>query len=405
MRLILKSLFFLLLIVACYFLVHFMFMDSGYVLVAYNGYTMESSLWAAVVGLILLAGVIKCVLFLLKVLTGSANIVLPMTYKARRRRAQHLSNLGLIQFANGNWKNAQKLLSRSGDAGSLPLLNYLVAARAASANNDMDAYKDYLRKADQTAPAAYMAIGITQADIQMSHKQYEQALATLKSLRKKSPKHAYVLKLLKQTYEQLADWQALAALLPDLYKRKVFPSDSLKALEKTVYNELFEQAWNKGRNLSGNKRTEPADNIWQSLSKAQHRNEDLIVSYARCLFRLHAEKETETFIRRQLPAHYSPRLINIYGRLVGDDKNHQLLTAENLLTSRPNDPELMLALGRICARNQLWGKSREYLETSLKLNHSVEGYTELGQLLAHLGEHKLSTGYFQKGLAMAAERS
>ncbi|WP_281646409.1 heme biosynthesis HemY N-terminal domain-containing protein [Parendozoicomonas sp. Alg238-R29] len=402
-KIILKSLLLLLLIAGCFLTVRYFFLDNGYVLVAYNGYTLESSLWATILALALILVAVKFTASLVKGISSSAGAIVPMTAKARRRRSQRLSNKGLIEFANGHWKAAQRHLSLAGKSGSFPLLNYLVAARAASANNDMEACKEFLRKADEAAPAAYMAIGITQAEAQISQKQYEQALATLKSLHKKSPKHPYLLKLLKQTYVHLGDWHALAKLLPTLHKHKVFSIKVLEELEQNIYRELFDQARNKGRNLPESEKTKPADEVWQSLTKAQRRNTDLVYRYARCLFQLNAQEQAEAFIRRQLPSLYSTLLIRVYGRIECTDSSRQLLAAEKLLAERPNDAELLLALGRICARRQLWGKAKEYLETSLKLHHSVETYNELGMLLAQLGEHELSSGYFQRGLAMAAE--
>ena len=402
-KIILKSLFVLLLIAGCFLTTRYFFLDSGYVLIAYNGYTLESSLWAAILALGLILCATRLVFSLLGAIQNSAGAIVPMTAKARRRRGQKLSNKGLIAFANGNWKAAQRHLSLAGKNGTLPLLNYLVAARAASSNGDMEACKEYLREADETSPAAYMAIGITQAEVQISQSQYEQALATLKSLHKKSPKHPYLLKLLKQTYEKLSDWHALAKLLPALHKQKVLDNGAVEELEKAIYCKLFEQAHNKGRNLQSGECTKPADEIWQSLSKAQRNNADLAYRYARCLFQLGAQEQAEAFIRRQLPSLYSVPLIRIYGRIECTDPSRQLLAAEKLLAERPNDAELLLALGRICSRSQLWGKSREYLETSLKLHHSVETYNELGLLLAQLGEHELSSGYFQRGLTLAAD--
>ena len=330
---------------------------------------------------------------------------IPLSAKAKERRAQKLANKGLILFANGHWKQSQKFLAQAGDMGVSPLSSYLVAARAASANNDMEACKENLRKADEASPAAFMAIGITQAEAQMSQKQWEQALATLRSLRKKSPKHPYVHKLLKQTYVQLGDWKSLADLLPALRKLKVLNSDNLETLEQEIYHELFEQAWNKGRNQREKAaRIAPANEVWNSLSKAQRRNHELAYSYARCLHRLQADDDAEGFIRRNLPAIYSAPLIRLYGRLGCEDHSRQLLMAEKLLAERPNDPDLLLALGRICSRDKLWGKSREYLEASLRLRHSLDTYNELGQLMAHLEEHELSSGYFQKGLSIAAAK-
>ncbi len=395
----------LLVIAGSFYTARYIFQDAGYVLIAYNGYTLESTLWALLLALMVVIISIKALSGIIRLFIGGAGLVYPLSSKARRRRSQKLANKGLILFANGHWKQAQKVLSQAGDTGASPLTSYLVAARAACANNDMDACKENLRKADEVAPAAYMAIGITQAEAQLSQRQLEQALATLQSLRKKSPKHPYVLKLLKQTYEQLSDWQSLAKLLPSLRKLKVLNSEALESLEKNIYNELFEQAWSKGRSQRElTTRITPANQVWQSLSKPQRRNHELAYSYARCLHRLGADHEAESFIRRHLPALYSAPLIHLFGRLTSEDHGRQLLAGEKLLAERPNDPDLLLALGRICSRDKLWGKAREYLEASLQLRHCLDTYNELGQLMAQLEEHELSSGYFQKGLAMATQK-
>ncbi len=401
-RVIQRALMFLIVIGISFMASRVFFQDTGYVLVAFNGYTVEGSLWATLLVLVLLLVAAKLIFSVLRMVIYGTDFLLPMSARSRRRKAQRLSNRGLIEFANGYWANAESLLSRAGDAGFAPLLNYLLAARAASFNNDLEASKEYLRQADRAIPAASMAIGITQAEIQLSHQNLEQALATLTSLHKKSPKHPYILKLLQQTYQELGDWQALANLLPTLSKYKVLNSDQLESLEQTTYNELFMQARNKGHKLPRGHKTEPAEQIWQALGKAQRRNERLVLSYAQCLCDLDARQEAEDFISQQLNAMYSQPLIELYGKLEGPDPSHQLLTAEQLLDKRPNDPELLLALGRLSARAQLWGKAREYLEASLRLHHNAATFNELGLLMAQLNDHEKSSSYFQQGLAFAA---
>ena len=400
-----KALLFLALIGISFAASRVFLLDSGYVLIAFQDYTIEGSLWSVLLALIVVLLAIKILFSCLRMVITGTDTLLPISVRARRRKAQRLSNKGLIQFANGYWKNAEKWLGRAGDAGSAPLLNYLLAARAASFNNDLEKAKEYLRKADSTTPGAALAIGITQAEIQLSHQHMEQALATLSSLHKQSPKHVYILKLLQQAHQELGDWQALAKLLPTLSKLKVLNNSQLEKLEHKVYDELFTQARNQGRKLPTGQRTEPANTVWSSLGKAQRKNKDLVLSYAHILYDLDAQEEAETFIREQLSIIYSPELIQLYGKLNVADSNLQLLTAEALLGERPSDPELLLALGRISTRAKLWGKAKEYLETSLKLNHTAATYNELGLLLAHLNEHEKSSGYFQQGLALAAEKS
>ena len=81
-----------------------------------------------------------------------------------------------------------------------------------------------------------------------------------------------------------------------------------------------------------------------------------------------------------------------------------LLLMEAWLKQRPNNPILLLTLGRLSLRNQLWGKGREYFELALRVTNSpelcAEINAELARLLEHLGEHDKSLACYQKALGM-----
>ncbi|MGY0218435.1 heme biosynthesis HemY N-terminal domain-containing protein [Endozoicomonadaceae bacterium StTr2] len=375
--------------------------DSGYVLLAWKNYTFESSFWSFLLLLLGFAVVVLGLRVILQLLLGSVNLLYPMTHTARQRRGRRLSAKGLVELIGGHWKQAHKHLSQAGADGEAPLLNYLGAAHAANQAGDYEACSEYLRLADASTPNADMAVGLTQAQMHLARGQLEQSLATLNQLRKRSPKHSYVLKLLKETYLKLGDWQALAELLPELKKRKVIAEKEYDDLQQRVWGALFDQAYNKGRNLVGlDERIEPARSVWQQLSMGQKRDAGLLYRYAKCLVALDAPQKAEALLREHLGKTYSRELILLYGRIAGADSSSQLKCAEKLVNERPNDAWLMLSLGRLSLRNKLWGKAQEYFESSLSLHRSTDAYNELGRLLAHLGEYEKSSSYFREGLTL-----
>src|SRR5690606_30571788 len=55
-------------------------------------------------------------------------------------------------------------------------------------------------------------------------------------------------------------------------------------------------------------------------------------------------------------------------------------------------------LGRLSLRNQLWGKAKLYLEQSLAISPSAEGYAELGRLHEYLGDFIMGESCYKQGI-------
>ena len=395
---------FLVFIAVCFSLAHMMISDHGYVLMAYNGMTFESSLW----GLLLLVAMVILSLMLVRsvagMVLGMAGLFYPMSAKARKKRARRLFDRGLAEFTKGHWKKSERLLAQAAKGGEASLITYLAAAKAAHEGGDDKASAAYLRQADSRSPGAEMAISITQAQIQLSGNHLEQALATLKHMHQRHPRHVYILKLLRDVYIRLHDWESLAKLLPKLRKFKVVDEEQFHELQQRIFEALFEQALQRGYAAGANDdRTKPANRIWSELSSVQKRDTGIIHRYAKTLSQLGADEKSEQVLRQNLTNNYSDKMMRLYGRLKGKDTQKQLRFAETLLNERTNDPELLLSLGRLALRNELWGKAKEYLEASLRLKKSVDVYNELGQLLASMDDFETSTKYFQEGLSLAAD--
>ncbi len=82
------------------------------------------------------------------------------------------------------------------------------------------------------------------------------------------------------------------------------------------------------------------------------------------------------------------------GYIDNQDAAAQILLLEGWVKDRPKNVILMLTLGRLSLRNNLWGKAREYFEIALRFTNDVrlsaEINAELGRLLEHLGEYEKS---------------
>lgn len=371
--------------------------DLGYIRISLGYYLVETNFW---VGLFLVLALVALLLTLagfIRRLSQGTGVVTHWLASGQQRRARKRTTEGLLAMAEGNWPKARKRLEASADHADTPLINYLAAAQAASESGDHDAVDELLRKAYESTPGSDLAVGLTQAQLQINAGRLEQALATLVRLRKQAPHHPFVLKLLKAVYLRLEDWRALSQLIPEMRKRDVGDTAELDRLERTAWHNLLHRAADDS-SRQGSRSLEPLTRLWDELPGSMRRDEHTIRAYAELLARGGDEAQAETLLRKVLRNHWSDELVALYGRVSGAKPDEQLLVAERWLQDRPNNPELLLALGRLSLRNELWGKAQEYFETSLKLRRSHETLAELSRLNAHMGHDEDSLRQLMDGL-------
>jgi HemY protein len=145
--------------------------------------------------------------------------------------------------------------------------------------------------------------------------------------------------------------------------------------------------------------------LWEDVPKVLRREPRLLLARARALARCGLAAVAEAEIRRALRDQWDPALIRFYGELQVAELSQHLKNAEAFLRERPEDPDLLLTVGRLSFRNQLWGKARSYLETSLAIRPDAETCEALGQLMQRLGDKEGAARTFERGLSLATEKS
>ena len=374
----------------------------GYVLIAYRNFRFESSLWATLALVAVLWLVIWGIKVLIELLTTSGGVVNPWSRRNRSRRVQIAIEQGQMDLAEGRWASAQKHLHRAAEAERQPLLYYLGAARAANEQGLYEESDRLLERALERQPQAELAIALSHAQLQTDRNDTEGALATLQAMRERHPHSIQVLRQLQRLHQQRGDWSALIRLLPELRKNKILPAAELADLERRAWGENLSLAAH--RDEDGSVSLQSLTRAWQQLTSAQRQEPQLVLAYAEQLRQLGAQAEAEEVLRIALKRQYDSHLVRLYGLLRGADPDRQLKLAEGWLKEHPQDPSLLLTLGRLCLQNSLWGKARDYLESSLRVQRNPEACAELARLLARLGDTEQSNQLFQEGLGLLDER-
>ncbi len=333
---------------------HLIHQDPGYVLISYQHTSIETSVWVAFLCL-LLSMVVSYVI--IRLLTQTLEILPKIRYFSKRRhikKAMTLLHQGLVELVQGDFLKAQKNLDQSLRYKPKQLVAYLAAAYIAQ-NHLQDAKRDaYLTKAYQHQPKDYLAIGLFQAQLQIEHEQWEEALANLKNLHEKNPKNPKILALLRQVLFQQEDWHALQQLLPSLKKYRAVNLLTYQQSEWMVYTAQLKKAAKLD--------AEALTSCWDTFPKEWQHNTHLIAHYAEALIALHELELCRKVLENALKKHWDVSLLPWYVKTATPNSSLQLVTAEKWLKTH-QEPELLLCLHELCLLARLYAKAERYLST------------------------------------------
>lgn len=374
--------------------------DSGYVMIAYRDWTVESSL--------LLFGIAMAILFAalyytLRLWSGLRSLPQRLRRWRRRRREAKVRMTflrGMTAVTEGQWATAEKWLIKEVRHSNTPALHYLAAAHAAEAQGSTVRRDSYLRAALEHDPETEVAVGLAQAGYYLEHQQADAARPILDHLHLAQPKQPAVLAKLMETYIALQEWEGLLNLIPDLERRSVISGGKAEELRCQAYRALFTQA-----GLHNDK--ERLRKLWDGVPRGVRHNEDVLFDYIRALIAMdtRAGSQLETLLADAINRRWSDALVYAYGLIPSDNLGAQLSGGERWLKHHANSAVLLLTLGRLCVRNQLWGKGRSYLEASIAIDPQGETYRELGALLEKLNNQDAALDCYRKALTLVPHKA
>ncbi|HHX82007.1 MAG TPA: hypothetical protein GX696_03375 [Pseudomonadaceae bacterium] len=371
--------------------------DPGYVLVSFREWTFEATLGAVFLGtLALFVGLFACLWLL--VLLNPLKLLRPSTWQGwlGSGNAEEASARGLQELLLGRWPEAYRLLVENAEKVENPLFNYLAGAFAAAERGDQLGWQFCLDRAEKTAGPLNYGVRSMRAILERRAGNTRQAQVVLQALKRVAPPSPLLLRQLKDIYRELPDWEALAALLPELEKHQVVDATEAHELHEGLHLHRLDRATNES--------LESLQAAWAEVPKDLRDSEALVQRYIQYLLRHEQDAEVGTILTQFLKRQWSDSLIRTVGYLKGGNPQHLLVLLEEALKQRPNNPVLMLTLGRLSLHNQLWGKARDYFEHALKVAHTntliAEISAELARLLEHLGEEEESLACYQRAMQM-----
>jgi HemY protein len=357
--------------------------DPGLVQMHFRGWTIETSLLTLVLGVLIIWLLVWVFVRLFKVPAETAR-------RIREQRSLAQLEKGLLALTEGDWSTAERALEKSASAHGRTTARYLAAAEAADGQDAGDRAEWYLEQADTRNRKQKFLVDLTRARILTQNGHYTEAKEVLEALHSKRRKHSQVLEMLARCYRELGEWEALLKLLPVMQKASVI--DEQEAVELRHLAAIGE--------LKRCKDKDALQASWKALPKAIQRAPDVIRAYADQAILEGMPELTEEVIRNSLKREWNPLLLVPYGEPGANDTAKRLKQCEKWLETHPENSLLHLTLGRLCARDELWGKARHHMIRSLEIEPTVAGFDSLGQLLERKGEMEVAMACFRNALRM-----
>ncbi|MBI4807623.1 MAG: heme biosynthesis protein HemY [Nitrosomonadales bacterium] len=362
--------------------------NPGYVQFIYPPYKMEMSLTLFTFALL-------AIFVLAYLLVRMAFLTLNLPEYVRGFREERAASKGrtvmmeaLKAYFEGRFAAAEKAAVRAMELGENSGLNPIVAARAAHEQREFDKRDAYLAQAEGKSVGESTMRLMAKAEFLLDQKQPQSALNSLKELSDTGMhKHIGALGLELKAQQQARNWDAVLEVMTQLEKRN--------AIDKVVAVQMRQQAWleklaTQATDLAALRA------LWKSIPSELKRRGKIAAVAAQAFGKLGDCQSAQHLLAESLNAQWDSELVTLFGECHSDNNIAQLEQAERWLTQHTDDAGLLLALGRLCMHQKLWGKAQSYLDASLSLKISRAAFTALGQLAEKMGKQEHALAYFQK---------
>jgi HemY protein len=373
--------------------------DPGYLLIAFGERTIETSLLAVLILILICCLLVKLVAMVFGWINPGRVLRVTKSLDERIKANNKKDTLsGLLYFARGNWRSSYSLLTKSITNEDEGIINYLAAAYAAYRADEFQDSLKCLEEAERKYPEKNFTVNFIKSRILYDSGQAEEAALVLAKIQKVSPDDLDLLALAKNLLLELKNWSEMEDLLPRLKKNKIITSGEEDQIRLQILIGQLDKIWNDRKGESEEDIQLNLKDIWKTVPGRFRSNEELVNNYVSLLIKANAPADALKTLESAINKKWSNALISDYGKQDFKEEAHQLAIAEKWIKKRPDDSNLLLCLGRISIKNKSWSKAKSYLERSINILPSAEGYGELSRLCDYLGDSEQSESYLQSYL-------
>ncbi|ACR29857.1 putative hemY protein [Burkholderia glumae BGR1] len=367
--------------------------DGGQVLIVYPPYRVDVSLNLFIVAIVVLFVVLYALLRIVRNVWRMPQRV--AAYRARMRREKAHASLrdAIANLYAGRFSRAEKAARDALAVDANQGAASLVGAVAAHRMHEYARRDEWLAKVDGNdwQEARLLAT----AEMRAEARDAEGALAALAEMQQSGGKRIHAQQVALRAQQQLKNWAEVLKLAKALEKREALhPAAAVRMRQQAAEHLLRDRRHDADALLE----------VWQSLSAPERQSPRLADLAAELLVALDRQPEARRIVEDALAHHWDARLLRRYPDTVSGDALPLIQKAEGWRRDHADDADLLMALGRLCQKQQLWGKAQSFLEAALKLSDNdalkVRAHRALASLFEHLGDtDKAARHYRESALA------
>lgn len=369
-------------------------LNDGYVLLVFPPYRAEVSLNLFVLALVAVVVVLYMAMRALAVTIGLPKRVREFRERRQRDRAGLVFQEAVRLLFEGRFGQAMKKAGEAYDAGTARGLSALIAARAAQRLREPEKLQDWMTRAMSDDPRNEAATLMLEAEMMNESRRFDEALAALDRLQDKKGRHIAALRLELRARQGSGDWDGVLKLARQLEKRDALPPEVAREVKTLAHLENIARRRADAGRLQDYLRAVPAAEYGRRL----------VLAGARALVELDAQDAAQKLIESALDGYseagWQPELVVLYGGLTGPGLTARIARAENWLRQYPDEAALLLALGRMCMKQRLWGKAQSYLEASLALEETRDAHLALADLCDQLEQRDEANRHFRASVRL-----
>jgi len=366
--------------------------NTGYVLFVSPPYRVELSQNAFIVIAVL---TIIALYALVRAAVRLANLPKEVREGRRRRQFERFrskQDAAVVALLEGRHGKARQFAQEALAIPHSSPIAALVGARAALETRDYAGAASMLDRPDTQATNLAVPRLMLEAELALERGQPADALARLAELRREAGLHTAAQRLELRALTAANRPQEIPALVDQLVKRKVYDPEQGELLRASAHAEALESFEHDAAGLRA---------YWARVPENDRLQPRVARAAATSFLSLGSDREAADILARTLERNWDSRLVLLYAQCRAPDATRQLETAERWLVTHNQDAALLYTLGRLCERQQLWGKAQTYLEASLALDNHWRAHVALGEMLARLDRHDEANAHLSAALKLA----